>query len=58
MSIGERVVGGVFEGREDMFLFALDDALDGLEVSAGEFVWESEERLVLYIHEAQGVVSY
>lgn len=57
MSVGERVVGGVFEGREDMFLFALDDALDGLEVSAGEFVWESEEWLVLYIHEAQGVVG-
>lgn len=59
VSVGERVVGGIFEGREDMFFFALDDALDGLEVSAGELVRKSEEWLVLYIDidKAQAVVS-
>ena len=44
---GERGVGGRFEGGEDGFFFFLDVLLDGLEVSAGDFVGEAEEGLVL-----------
>lgn len=48
VSVRQRVVGRVFEGREDMFFLALDDALYGLKISAGEFMGESEEWLVLF----------
>lgn len=45
---GEGGIGGGFEGGEDGFFLFLDVLLDGFEVSAGDFVGEAEERLVLH----------
>lgn len=47
MCFREGGVCGVFEGGDDIFFFSLDDSLDGFEVSAGKFVRESKEGLVL-----------
>jgi len=44
---GEGGVGGRFEGREDRCLLLFDVPLGDFEVFAGEFVRETEKRLIL-----------
>ena len=45
---GQGGVGGRFEGGEDIFVFPFDVPLDGFEILSGDFVWETEEGLVLF----------
>ena len=42
-------IGGRFERRQDFLVLPFDVLLDGLEVLAGEFMGEAEERLILYV---------
>lgn len=46
---GKGVIGGFFEGGEDMVATILEGALDCFEVFAGELVWEAEEGLFLVV---------
>ena len=47
---GEGGVGGGFEGREDVFVLPFYVLLSSFEIFSGDFVGQTEERLVLFVN--------